>query len=164
MKFPCDFEIRNLEGGLATTLSSCYRIDCRGEEDNKNISNELKEVSRGQLIYICGTVSMNSRHPKLPLYKTRRSLKRCPSPPWGYFCIQIRDNVVMSHMLCIYRCTCPIRWQPSNLKQRSKSQGQYRKSLSFASCTTHSRPSFRFFPVIALHGRIVHLCVLIESS
>ena len=33
-----------------------------------------------------------------------------------------------------------------------------------ASWTTHSSPSFRFVPVIALHGRIVHLCVLIESK
>ena len=33
-----------------------------------------------------------------------------------------------------------------------------------ASCTTHSSPSCRFFPVIALQGNIVHLCVLIESK
>ena len=41
---------------------------------------------------------------------------------------------------------------------------QYRNSLLFASCTTHCSPSCRFVPVMALHARIVHLCVLMLSS
>ena len=41
---------------------------------------------------------------------------------------------------------------------------QYKNSLSFASCTTQAKPSCRCSPVIALHRRMVHLCVLIASS
>jgi len=41
---------------------------------------------------------------------------------------------------------------------------QYRNSLSFASCTTQSRPSNRFSPVMALQGKIVHLWVVMSSS
>lgn len=41
---------------------------------------------------------------------------------------------------------------------------QYRKSLAFASCTTHSRPCCKFKPVMALHVIMCHLCVLMASS
>ena len=41
---------------------------------------------------------------------------------------------------------------------------QYRKSLAFASCTTHSRPCCKFRPVMALQVIMCHLCVLMASS
>lgn len=41
---------------------------------------------------------------------------------------------------------------------------QYKKSRALASCTTHSRPSCSFMPVMALHVMMVHRCVLIASS
>jgi hypothetical protein len=40
----------------------------------------------------------------------------------------------------------------------------YRKSLSFASCTTHCSPSVKLFLVIALQREILQLRVSIESS
>ena len=41
---------------------------------------------------------------------------------------------------------------------------QYRNSRALASCTTHSSPSFRFMPVIALQLMTCHWCVLMASS
>jgi hypothetical protein len=41
---------------------------------------------------------------------------------------------------------------------------QYKKSRAFASCTTHSRPSCKFIPVMALQVMMCHLCVLMASS
>ena len=38
------------------------------------------------------------------------------------------------------------------------------KSRCRASCTTHSRPSLRFSPVMALHWMMVHRCVWMASS
>jgi hypothetical protein len=40
---------------------------------------------------------------------------------------------------------------------------QYRNRRALASCTTHSSPSCRFMPVMALHVMMCHLCVLIAS-
>ena len=39
---------------------------------------------------------------------------------------------------------------------------QYKNNLSFASCTTHSRPSARLLPVTALHSNTVQLWLLIS--
>jgi hypothetical protein len=41
---------------------------------------------------------------------------------------------------------------------------QYKKRRAFASCTTHSRPSCKFIPVMALQVMMCHLCVLMASS
>lgn len=41
---------------------------------------------------------------------------------------------------------------------------QYRKSRFLASATTHANPSIKFFPVIALHLKICHRCVRIDSN
>lgn len=53
---------------------------------------------------------------------------------------------------------------PTPTRQLPVEELQYRNILCFASSTIHSRPSLRFFPVIALHSKILHGCVVILSS
>ena len=54
--------------------------------------------------------------------------------------------------------------RPLAIERKQSIQRQYRKSRSFASFTTQARPCCRFSPVIAEHGRMCHLCVLIAAS
>jgi len=56
---------------------------------------------------------------------------------------------------CCFRC---------NDMLHRKSQLQYKKNRSRASCTTQAKPFVRFSPVMALHLTIIHLCVVMLSS
>lgn len=76
----------------------------------------------------------------------------------------------MSNLVCLV-CLRPKRSSSASTKERKGPAhacklkcSQYRNNRFLASSTTHASPSFRFLPVMALHLKICHRCVRIDSS
>ena len=88
------------------------------------------------------------------------------------FCRQVHERLELVQttaalpVASLLGCLAPCTYIPSDaVTCRVWTHGsQYRKSLAFASCTTHSRPCCKFRPVMALHAIMCHLCVLMASS